>query len=71
MLDEVRSEISVFYQRVELATTHLDDGEFARDKKTIESDKRSNGCEFGKQYSERIPVFTDCFSNGRRGEKQK
>src|SRR5207237_2320605 len=71
VLGELRSEIAISYQRVELATTHLDDGEFARDKKTIESDKRSNGCEFAKQYSERIPVFTDCFSNGRRGEKQK
>ena len=71
MLDEVRSEISVIYQRVELATTHLDDGEFARDKKTIESDKRGNGCEFAKQYSGGIPVFSDCLSNGRRGEKQK
>jgi len=71
VLDELRSEIALSYQRVELATTHLDNGKFARNKKTIESDKRSNGCEFAKQYSGRIPVFTDCFSNGRRGEKQK
>ena len=48
MLDEVRSEISVIYQRVELATTHLDDGEFARNKKTVKSHKRGNRCEFAK-----------------------
>jgi hypothetical protein len=71
VLDEVRSEIAVPYQFLELTITHLDDGELARDKKTIEPDKRSNGCEFPKQYSGRIPVFADYFSNGRRGEKQK
>src|SRR5436189_1386931 len=71
MLDEVCSEIPLFYQSIELAATHLNDGKFARDEETIKPDKRSNSRDFANQNTGRVPVFDDRFSNGRRGRKQK
>ncbi len=55
----------------ELATTHLNNGKFARDEETIKPDKRSNSRDFANQNTGRVPVFDDRFSNGRRGQKQK
>ncbi len=71
MLDEVCSDIPLFYQSIELAATHLNNGKFARDEETIEPDKRGNSRDFPNQNPGRIPVFADRFSYGRRGQKQK
>jgi len=71
MLDEVCSDIPLFYQSIELAATHLNNGKFARDEETIKPDKRSNSRDFADQNTGRVPVFDDRFSDGRCRQKQK
>src|SRR5437762_8073278 len=71
MLGEACSEVPLFYQSLELAATHLNNGKFACDEETIKPDKRSNSRDFANQNTGRVPVFDDRFSKGRRDRKQK
>jgi hypothetical protein len=42
-------------QGVQLACTHLDDGELAGDKKAVERDQESDGQQFEKDHAGHIP----------------
>ena len=60
----------LLYQGIELAGTHFDDGELARDEKTVQGHQCGNCCQFADDDQRWIPMIRDYFSNrcGRQKE---
>src|SRR5260370_35365841 len=53
---KMRTHIPLLCQSVELARTHFDDGELARDEEPVQGHERGNHSQFSDQKSWRIPT---------------
>ena len=65
VLGKARPQIAFFSQGVELAGSNFYDGEFARDKKSIERDEGRDHQQFPKNNDGRTPLISH-----RRGDCQ-